>query len=66
MTELWVSSPRGTCFVGIDDNTIIVETAPLWRKFIGQPLRNLTRWLGKDVEVAYLKKEVTDVEGRKG
>jgi hypothetical protein len=54
MTRLWVSSPKGTCFVNTDDNTIIVDTAPLWRKFKGQPLGNLIRWLGKDVRVEYL------------
>ena len=54
MTDLYVSSSKGTCLVVIDDNTIITDTAPLWRKFKGQPLRNLINWLGKDVGVSYL------------
>ncbi len=58
LTELWVSSPhKGTGYVGIDDNTIIRKTAPIWRRFIGQPLHNLVNWLAKDVEVSYLKKQ---------
>jgi uncharacterized protein YaaQ len=26
-------------------NNIIVDTAPLWSRFIGQPVDNLTNWL---------------------
>ena len=46
--DYWLSSRcrirRGTCWVRADQN-IIVDTAPLWRKFIGQPMDNLTNWL---------------------
>jgi hypothetical protein len=40
----WVSSTIGTCFVETKQG-VIIDTAPLWGKFIGQPLSNLTRWL---------------------
>ena len=35
---------RGSCWVKARDN-IIVDTGPLWRRFIGQSVDNLTRWL---------------------
>lgn len=46
MTEDWYISTRyrGTCWV-CTNREIIVDTAPLWRKFIGQPLENLLCWL---------------------
>lgn len=52
--DLWVSCPWATGLVVIDDNTIIVEIAPVWRKFLGQRLCNLTEWLRRDVSVQYL------------
>jgi len=33
--------------VKTDDNGIIIETAPIFQKFIGQPLSNLTTWVEK-------------------
>ena len=46
MTEDWYISTRyrGTCWVQTNGD-VIVDTAQLWRKFIGQPLENLLRWL---------------------
>lgn len=35
---------RGSCYVKVQNN-IIVDTAPLWSRFIGQPVDNLTNWL---------------------
>lgn len=47
--NLWVSSNRlGTCAVQVDDTTKrIVATAPIWRKFVGQPLDRLLGWIEK-------------------
>jgi hypothetical protein len=56
MKTLWVSSiTKGTCLVVVDENNVIVDTAPIWRKFIGRPLKVLVNWLGKDVRVSQLK-----------
>lgn len=49
MMEFWVSSKRGTCWVQTK-NDVIVDTASLWRKFIGQDFDALLRWL-KDAKV---------------
>lgn len=53
----WVSSRKGTCWVYVDDENVISDCAVLWKKFRGQPLSNLTRWLG-DAKVEVIKKEV--------
>ena len=50
--DYWVSSSRGTCWVEVKDGTI-TNTANLWRKFIGQPFSNLTRWL-RDAKVVQI------------
>lgn len=45
MTIYWVSSGRMTFEVSVDERNIIRDTAPIGRKFIGQPLDNLARWM---------------------
>ena len=45
--EWWVSSEKMTIFVRTDQWRMILECAPISKKFIGQPLANLTKWLGK-------------------
>jgi len=42
----WISSPKGTCQVDTV-NEVITWTAPLWRKFVGQRIDDLERWLSK-------------------
>lgn len=44
MSEWWLSSRRMTVVVEERDG-IVVDAAPIVRKFIGQPLENLTRWM---------------------
>ena len=41
----WFSSSHMTFYVCSDSNNIITHTAPIGRKFIGQPIRNLANWL---------------------
>lgn len=48
MTKYWLSCSRFTIQVNTDDNGIIVWTAPIARKFVGQPLQNLVRWSKAD------------------
>ena len=44
--DYYVSSRIGTCCVVVKDG-IIIDTADLWKKFIGQPFDNLRNWLKK-------------------
>lgn len=43
---LWVSTLRMTFAVRVQEG-VVRETAPIARKFIGQPAENLRRWLMK-------------------
>lgn len=44
-TEYWISSLRMTVGVTVNNAGVIVDAAPVVRKFIGQPFKNLTRWM---------------------
>lgn len=41
--DWWVSCPQFTVWVQTS-NGIILDSAPIVHRFIGQPLRNLIRW----------------------
>lgn len=43
----WLSTPRMTVAVRLNDSNVIVEAPPIVRKFIGQPSTNLGRWMRK-------------------
>lgn len=45
MAKWWISNPNFTCEVETDASGILIATAPVWKKFKGQPLANLERWL---------------------
>jgi len=51
MKDLWVSCNWATGFVKIDDKGVIIETAPIFKKFIGQSIESLTTWLKKKSKV---------------
>jgi hypothetical protein len=59
MATWWVSCNRFTIRVETRDGTI-VEAAPICRKFIGQPLRNLLAWAGHIGGLRFEKLEVKD------
>lgn len=40
----WLSNERFTVFVEVDALGLIVDTAPLTQKFVGQPWVNLREW----------------------
>jgi len=40
----YVSTPDFTCHVQTDEHGIVKDTAPLLRKFVGQPIENLIGW----------------------
>lgn len=45
MPSYWLSCKKFTVQVEVDDNGIITEGAPIVKKFVGQPIVNLTRWM---------------------
>ena len=45
MAWWWLSSRKMTVAVETDNGDVIRTTPPIVRKFQGQPLRNLTRWM---------------------
>lgn len=47
MTYFCLSSYKITVLVGVDKKAIIVESPPIVKKFIGQPLINLGKWMKK-------------------
>jgi len=51
MTVWWLSSPRMTVTVKTDKWTEIVDAAPIVRKFVGQHLNDLVRWMKKQGKV---------------
>lgn len=51
----WLSTKRMTVTVGVDPDGIIFAAAPIVRKFIGQPLTNLERWLDKQEDFDEVK-----------
>jgi hypothetical protein len=55
MKEYQLDCSKICCFIKIDDNGLIVEAAPIFRKFIGQELKNLTTWVTKKFSYCTLK-----------
>lgn len=43
--KYWMSSDRMTVFVETDANRQIVDTAPITRRFLRQPLYRLVDWM---------------------
>jgi len=39
--SFWVSGRKATFWISVDDNDRVVDTAPIAKKFIGQPVKNL-------------------------
>ena len=47
---LWLSNPKMTIKVEVQNGTIVAG-APIIRKFIGQSIENLLRWMKFEVKV---------------
>ena len=47
MKTYWVSCSKMTVMVEVDNKGRVVDAAPVVRRFIGQPFRNLTLWFKK-------------------
>lgn len=60
----YVSHPRMTVLVVTDKAGNITGNAPIIRKFIGQPLSNLTNWL-RGCECVPLGKKPLSISGKK-
>lgn len=43
----WISCAKWTSRVVVDETGVIVKTAPVVRRFIGQPVENLLRWAAR-------------------
>jgi hypothetical protein len=46
----WLSTLKMTVYCETDNNGIIIESAPIIKKFIGKPLNNLELWMKKQGE----------------
>jgi len=60
MREYWISCHAFTIGVTTNDSGIIIDSAPIVKKFIGQPLTNLTFWTMenfKDFQCRLLRNE---------
>lgn len=57
----WLSNEKMTVRV-VTRGKIIIDAAPVVRKFIGQPFNNLAHWMNRmsPVTVKLLEKRVTD------
>ena len=47
-----ISNHNITAKVVVNDKKVIIDAAPVLKKFLFQPLSNLLRWLGKYSEVS--------------
>lgn len=54
----WLSCTKLTVYAETDEAGIVLRTAPITRKFIGQDLNNLIRWMSKFSEVSVEKLNV--------
>ena len=46
---IWLTSPqKGTGYVAVNDDMIIIDCIAIWKKFIGQDVGNLIRWARVD------------------
>lgn len=50
LTTYRLSSKRMTVAVDVDEQSIIREAAPVVRRFLGQPLAHLVRWMQQQGE----------------
>jgi hypothetical protein len=41
----YISTPRFSCSLRVDEQDIIRECAPIFSRFVGQPRRNLWTWV---------------------
>jgi hypothetical protein len=64
MAEWWVSSKKMTVWARTRKK-IITDTAPLTRKFIGQPFDNLKQWLRSQGDLKVEKLCLSNSKGRK-
>jgi hypothetical protein len=55
MKELQLDCSKICCFIKVDESGIIIETAPIFRKFTGQPLENLLSWVTQNFDYCALK-----------
>ena len=47
MGGVWLSCDKFTVSVEVDEHGIITEAAPIVRKFIGQDIKTLGKWMSR-------------------
>jgi hypothetical protein len=55
MKEYQIDCEKFCGYIKVDDNKILIEAMPIFQKFIGQPLSNLTTWVSKKFGYCTLK-----------
>lgn len=53
MKQYYISTEKATAFVETNDNGYITLTAPIWKRFKGQHIDNLIRWLKNPTVIEY-------------
>jgi len=56
MTQYQIDCTKFCGYVSVDDNGIIIETMPVFQKFKGQHLSNLSKWVEKKFGYCTLQK----------
>lgn len=46
---IYLSNPKITIGIEVNEDYIIIEAPPVVKKFIGQPLKNLIKWMKPDI-----------------
>lgn len=46
--KYWVSCEKFTVLVETNESGIITQAAPIVQRFLGQPIMNLFKWIGKN------------------
>lgn len=47
MSRYWLSSRRLTTTVTVSPSGLVIESAPITHRFVGQPFNNLVRWMSR-------------------
>lgn len=55
MKAYQLDSAKFCCYVKVDAAGLLIEAAPVFTKFIGQPLSNLTSWVSKKFKYCTLR-----------
>ena len=63
MKHYWVSSKKMTFDVWVNDAEVIIDIAPIGKRFRGQTLTDLKRWLARQGGLEVIEYEDTQLKG---